>query len=155
MKKLLAALSLVLAAVAWVRAVAFAQSSTPSDSETVAAITQLENDAVKADLAQDTSFYDRYLADDWSGGTSRGTWDTKQSLVTDMKDTKNNHTTSESIRNVKVHVYGDTAIASYTSTYDSMIKGQHYARTIISTDTFIRQNGEWKQVSGHSSQAAK
>ena len=57
--------------------------------------------------------------------------------------------------NVKVHVYGDTAIASYTSTYDSMIKGQHYARTIISTDTFIRQNGQWKQIAGHSSQAAK
>jgi len=155
MKKSLIAFSLVFAAVASVTALAFAQSSTPSDSGTVAAITQLENDAVKADLAQDASFYDRYLADDWSGGTSRGTWDTKQSLVTDMKDTKNNHTNSESIRNLKVHVYGDTAIASYTSTYDSMIKGQHYARTIISTDTFVRQNGEWKQVSGHSSQAAK
>ena len=126
-------------------ALAFAQSTPPSDSETVAAITQLENDAVKADLAQDSSFYDRYLADDWSGGTSRGTWDTKQSIVADMKDTKNNKTKSESISNVKVHVYGDTAIASYTSTYDSMIKGQHYVRTIISTDTFMRRNGEWKQ----------
>jgi len=154
-KPFVVALSLALTAVASLTVLAFAQSTTPSDSETVAAITQLENDAVKADLAQDSSFYDRYLADDWSGGTSRGTWDTKQSLVADMKDTTNNHTKSESIRNVKVRVYGDTAVASYMSTYDSMIKGQHYARTIISTDTFIRQNGEWKQVAGHSSQAAK
>jgi hypothetical protein len=155
MKKSLVAFSLALTAVASVAALGFAQSATPSDAETVAAITQLENDAVKADLAQDASFYDRYLADGWTGGTSRGTWDSKQSLVADMKDTKNNKTNSENISNVKVQVYGDTAIASYTNTYDSMIKGQHYARTIISTDTFIRQNGQWKQIAGHSSQAAK
>jgi ketosteroid isomerase-like protein len=155
MKKSLVACSLALTAVASLTALAFAQSTAPSDSETVAAITQLEHDAVKADLAQDSSFYDRYLADDWTGGTSRGTWDSKQSIVADMKDTKNNKTNSETIANVKVHVYGDTAVASYTSTYDSMIKGQHYARTIISTDTFMRKNGEWKQVAGHSSQAAK
>jgi ketosteroid isomerase-like protein len=155
MKKSFVAFSLALAAAASVTALALAQSAPSSESETVAAITQLENDAVKADLAQDSSFYDRYLADGWTGGTSRGTWDTKQSLVADMKDVKNNKTKSEIIRDVKVHVYGDTAIASYTSTYDSMIKGQHYARTIITTDTFVRQNGEWKQIAGHSSQAAK
>lgn len=155
MNKSFAALSLVLTVVVSLTALAFAQSTTSSDSQTVAAITQLENDAVKADLAQDASFYDHYLAEDWTGGTSRGTWDTKQSIVADMKDTKNNKTNSEKIRDLKVHVYGDTAVASYTSTYDSMIKGQHYARTIISTDTFMRQNGEWKQIAGHSSQAAK
>jgi predicted heme/steroid binding protein len=155
MKKSFVAFSLALTAVASVTALAFAQTAAPSDPETVAAITQLENDAVKADLAADSAFYDRYLADDWTGGTSRGTWDSKQSLVTDMKDAKNNKTNSESIRDVKVHVYGDTAIASYTSTYDSMIKGEHYARTVISTDTFMRRNGEWKQIAGHSSQAAK
>jgi ketosteroid isomerase-like protein len=155
MKKSFVGFFLALTAVASVTALGFAQSTTPSDSETVAAITQLEKDAVKADLSQDSSFYDRYLAEDWTGGTSRGTWDTKQSLLADMKDVKNNKTNSESIRDVKVHVYGDTAIASYTSTYDSMIKGQHYARTIITTDTFMRRNGEWKQIAGHSSQAAK
>jgi hypothetical protein len=86
MKKSFVALSLALTAVASMAALALAQSTTPSDSDTVAAITQLEHDAVKADLAQDSSFYDRYLADGWTGGTSRGTWDTKPSLVADMKD---------------------------------------------------------------------
>ena len=111
MKKSFVGFFLALTAVASVTALGFAQSTTPSDSETVAAITQLEKDAVKADLSQDSSFYDRYLAEDWTGGTSRGTWDTKQSLLADMKDVKNNKTNSESIRDVKVHVYGDTAIA--------------------------------------------
>lgn len=72
-----------------------------------------------------------------------------------MKDTKNNKTNSESISELKVRVHGDVAIANYKSTYDSLIKGQHYARTIITTDTFLRQNAAWKQVASHSSQAAK
>jgi len=85
-------------------------------------------------------------------GTSRGTWDSKQSIASDMKDSKNNKTNSESISDLKVRVHGDLAIATYKSTYDSLIKAQHYARTVLSTDTFLRENGAWKQLAGHSSQ---
>ena len=38
----------------------------------VAGITKLENDAVKADLAGDTSFYEKVLAANWMGGDSNG-----------------------------------------------------------------------------------
>ncbi len=155
MKKSLVAFSLLLTMVAALSSLAFGQGSTAADADAVAAITKLENDAVKADLAGDSAFYQNNLAEDWTGGSSRGTWDTRQSLLADMKDTKNNKTNSESISELKVRVHGDVAIATYKNTYDSMIKGQHYARTVISTDTFLRQNGAWKQVAGHSSQAAK
>ena len=155
MKKWLTAFSLLLMMVVALSSLAFGQGSRAVDSDAIAAITKLENDAVKADLAGDASFYQNYLADDWTGGSSRGTWDTKQSLLADMKDTKNNKTNSSSISELKVRVYGDVAIATYKSTYDALIKGQHYARTVISTDTFLRQSGGWKQVAGHSSQAAK
>lgn len=155
MKKSLGAFSLLLMAVAFLSPPAFGQASTPSDPAAVAAITKLENDAIKADLAGDASFYENNLADDWTGGNSRGTWDTKQSLLADFKDTKNNKTSSESISNLTVRAYGDVAIASYKNTYDSMIKGQHYARTVLSTDTFLRKDGAWKQIASHSSQAAK
>jgi uncharacterized protein (TIGR02246 family) len=121
----------------------------------VAAITKIENDVVKADLAGDASFYVNLLADDWTGGSSRGTWETKASLLADMKDTKNNKTNSESVSNIKVRVHGDVAIATYTTAYDAMIQGQHYARTVLSTDTFQKQNGAWKLLAGHSSQVVK
>jgi hypothetical protein len=155
MKKLLTAFSLVLTMVVALSSLALGQGSKAVDSDAIAAITKLENDAVKADLANDSSFYQNYLADDWTGGTSRGTWYTKQSMLAEMKDTKNNKTNSESIGELKVRVYGDVAIATYRSTYDALVTGQHYARTVISTDTFLRQNGAWKQIAGHSSQAAK
>jgi ketosteroid isomerase-like protein len=155
MKKSLPALALLLTLAALLPSQAFSQSPKAASSDAVAVITKLENDAVKADLANDTSFYENTLANDWTGGTSRGTWETKSSTLADMKDTKNNKTNSESISELKVRVHGDVAIATYKSTYDSLIKGQHYSRTIISTDTFELQNGTWKQIAGHSSQAAK
>jgi len=126
-----------------------------SDADAVAAITKIENDLVKADLASDSSVYAKLLADDWTAGSSFGTWDTKQSMLADMKDTKNNKTNSESISDLKVRVHGDVAIATYTIAYDSMIKGKHRSRTVISTDTFQRQNGTWRLLAGHSSQMAK
>jgi ketosteroid isomerase-like protein len=126
-----------------------------SDADAVAAITKIENDLVKADLAGDTAVYAKLLADDWTTGSSFGTWDTKQSMLADMKDTKNNKVNSESISDLKVRVHGDVAIATYTTTYDSIIKGKHQSRTVISTDTFQRQNGTWKELASHSSQMAK
>jgi ketosteroid isomerase-like protein len=126
-----------------------------SDAAAVATITQMENASVKADLAGDSSYVQKNYADNFTGGTSWGNWETKQSILADMKDSKSNKTNSEAISEVSVRVYGDTAIATYKSTYDSMYHGEPRARTILSTDTFVRQNGSWKQVASHSSELAK
>jgi hypothetical protein len=72
-----------------------------------------------------------------------------------MKDNKNNKTNSEVISDLNVRIYGETAIATYKSTYDSVYHGEHRARTILSTDTFVMQDGLWKQVASHSSEVAK
>ena len=55
----------------------------------------------------------------------------------------------------RVRVYGDTAIATYKSTYDSLHHSEHRARTILTTDTFALQSGSWKLVASHSSELAK
>jgi ketosteroid isomerase-like protein len=154
MKKHVLTVCVLLSAVATLPSHVIAQDK-GSDADAVAAITKIENDLVKADLAGDSSVWARVLADDWTAGSSFGEWDTKQSMLADMKDTKNNKTNSESISDLKVRVHGDVAIATYTTTYDSLVRGQHRARTVISTDTFLHQNGTWKLLAGHSSQKAK
>ncbi len=142
-------------AVSAIFAYASSKNSATDVKNAVATITQMENDAVNADLAGDSSFYTRNLADTWTGGSSFGTWDTKQSLLSDLKDTDKNSTKSEAIKDLNVRVYGSTAIATYTTTYESMRHGERVARTVLSTDTFVNENGTWKQVAGHSSEAAK
>ena len=155
MRNSLAACALALTITATVPALVSSQGAKATDSDAVAAITKTENDFIKASLANDSSFYEKLLAGDYTGGTSRGTWDTKASLLMDMKDTKNNKTNSQSLSDLKVRVHGDLAVATYRTTYDAMIQGQHYARTVLCTDALQQQNGAWKLMANHCSQAAK
>jgi hypothetical protein len=126
-----------------------------NDTDAVAAITQMENASVKADLAGDSSYIEKNYADNFTGGSSWGNWATKQALLSDMKDSKNNKVNSEAVSDLNVRVYGDTAVATYKSTYDTMYHGEHRARTILTTDTFARQNGSWQQVASHTSERPK
>ncbi|HEY4049146.1 MAG TPA: nuclear transport factor 2 family protein [Acidobacteriaceae bacterium] len=129
--------------------VAQAQTATNAD---VTAVSNLEKDAVKADLAGDQGFYQRVLAEDWTRGDSDGTYFTKATLLNLMADNNSIKTSSEEISELKVRVYGNTAIATYKDTYDLLIKGQRRAHSIIVTDTFIRMGGEWKQIASHGSE---
>jgi hypothetical protein len=121
--------------------------------EVVTAISILENDAVKADLAGDADFYQKVLAEDWTRGDSDGTYYTKAELLELMADTKNIKTNSEKISELQVRVYGNTAVATYKDTYDLLIKGEHRSHAIIATDTFVKMGADWKQVASHGSAA--
>ena len=128
-----------------------ARAQTGANADVVTAISNLENDAVKADLASDSAFYQNALAEDWTRGDSDGTFYTKADVLKLMADPKSFKTNSEKLSELKVRVYGDTAVANYTDTYDILIKGERRAHTIIATDTFVKIGGEWKQVASHGS----
>lgn len=127
------------------------RAQTGGNTDAVAAVTKIENGAVKADLANDKSFYQKNFAEDWTGGDSSGVFFSKADLLKMADDTKNNKTNSEKISELKVRVYGNAAVATYKDTYDAMMMGQHRSNTVISTDTFMKVNGEWKMVASHSS----
>jgi hypothetical protein len=131
---------------------AFGKAATTTDNNAVATITEMENASVKTDTDGDSSFVEKDYADNFSGGSSSGNWETKQSILANMKDNKTN---SEVISDLNIRIYGETAIATYKSTYDSVYHGEHCFRTILSTDTFVKQDGLWKQVASHSSELAK
>ena len=76
-------------------------------------------------------------------------------MLKDMADKQNNKVNTEEITDLKVRVYGNTAIATYRSTYDMVVRGEPRARTIIATDTWIKQKGGWKLVAAHASEAKK
>jgi ketosteroid isomerase-like protein len=147
--------------VLWISVCVIAMSAVPSltraqtraEADVVTAISNLENDAVKADLTGDPAFYLKVLAEDWTRGDSDGTWYTKAELLKLMADTKNIKTNSETLADLKVRVYGNTAVATYKDTYDILIMGERRAHTIIATDTFVKIGDEWKQVASHGVEA--
>jgi hypothetical protein len=118
-------------------------------SGTVEAITKLENESVKADLAGDNSWGEKYIADDWMACDSSGKWFTKDDMRKMMADTKNNKYSSEKMSDLKVRVYGNTAVATYTDSYDAMVQGEHRTRTILDTDVWVKMGADWKEVSSH------
>jgi nucleoid-associated protein YgaU len=128
-------------------------NSEPKD-DPIAWITQYENDAAAADLAGDVSFYQKNLTDDWSDGMSNGQFQTKKELISDLTDKEHNITFRETLANIKVRVYGDAAVATYTETYDALTSGKRVAKTIITTDTFVKVGGRWKLAAAHSSAIA-
>ena len=140
-------------AIALVAGLSVSRAQTMAQSDVVTAISNLENDGVKADLSGDPAFYQKVLAEDWTRGDSDGTYYTKADLLGLMADTKDIKTNSEKLSELKVRVYGNTAVATYKDTYDILIKGQHRAHTIIATDTFVKMGSEWKQVASHGSEA--
>ena len=125
------------------------QARTRADADVATAISNLENDAVKADLAGDAAFYQKLLAEGWTRGDSDGTFYTKAQIVGLMADPMKFKTNSEKLSELKVHVYGNAAVATYKDTYDIMIMGQRRAHTIIASDTFVKTGGQWKQVASH------
>ncbi|HYP05420.1 MAG TPA: nuclear transport factor 2 family protein [Bryobacteraceae bacterium] len=128
--------------------------ATGTDAGAVAAITKLEQDYVKAALANGAAFKDyteRHLADQFVGGSSFGRWETKADLI---KDTVNpaNKVKSMTMQDLKVSTHGSTAVARYRLTYDDMHNGEHRARTVLCTDTWSKQGADWKQLASHCSQ---
>src|SRR5258708_10393393 len=73
------------------------QAQTGAEADVVTAISNLENDAVKADLAGDPAFYQKVLAEAWTRGDSDGTSYTKPELLELMPNTRNFKTTSEKL----------------------------------------------------------
>jgi len=153
-KKSLVSFITILAITAFATAALGKNNSGTASADPVATITQMVNDNVKADLTGDSSFVSKNYANNFTGGTSWGNWETKQSILADLNDGKSK-TNSEQISELNVRVYGFAAVATYKSTYDMTYKGEHRARTILSTDTFVMQDGSWRLVASHSSEAAK
>lgn len=129
-----------------------------ADTKSVeASIAKMEMDSRKADMAgQNGSWMKAHNTDDYAMGTSWGAWEDNAELQKDAADTANNKTTKRDISDIKVSVYGNhTAIARYKESYDVMIKGEHRARTILTTDTWVNEKGIWKLAASHSSQAGQ
>ena len=145
----------------WISVIVIALFAAPSviraqtgiEADVVTAISNLENDGVKADLAGDPAFYRKVLAEDWTRGDSDGNWYTKAALLKLMADAKDLKTNSEKLSELKIRVYGNTAVATYKDTYDIVIMGEHRAHSIIATDTFVKMGDEWKQVASHGAEA--
>lgn len=117
-------------------------------------ITKIENELAVACVKADVEALGRYNAPDWTFTAPDGqvlTWAEGAELwkkgaikVAAMK-----------LDEVKVKVYGNTAIASVLDTETTTIKGKDVSGQYRTTDVFLKRDGKWMIVATHSCKVVK
>lgn len=113
---------------------------------------QMERDWSAAYLSHDVAVVDRVLADDYIGTDGRGVMTNKAQEIEDARSTDaSRKVLSELIDDLKVRIYGDTAIVNGRSTEELGVNGKELTIQYRRTDVFVKRGGRWQCVSFHGS----
>jgi uncharacterized protein (TIGR02246 family) len=147
MKQTLAIAALVLSAVS--PAIAQQQSApTRSAASTEQAVQQQDQERIRAQIAADTTALRRIYADDFIGIGPTGVVRNKADVIADFTThalTYQSITTAE----VRVRVYGNTAVETGRSTMVGEDRGKAVPRENRFTRVWVKTDGRWQLVANH------
>jgi ketosteroid isomerase-like protein len=103
---------------------------------------QTEREWVEAAQKKDAATLDRILADDWVGQGPTGTA-TKAESLADLKS-GDNKLESITLGDMKVRVFGDTAVVTGSDDEKSSYKGTDTSGHYTWTDVFVKRQGRWQ-----------
>ena len=116
-----------------------------SDAAVSEALQAIEQTWIKAENHHDAATFERIVADDWIGIEPGGKRQTKAERAADIKASPGGAAT---IGNLKVRVFGDTAVV--TGTDDEITKDGKESH-LVWTDVFLKRNGKWQAVASQTS----
>ena len=117
-------------------------------------IEALEHAWAKAYVERDLAALDRLEADEWVCTTDDGTVVGKAEDLADVKSEAYRATVFR-MDDVRVRVWGNTAIATALQTEEATHKGAVANKVVRCTDTWLRRDGRWQCVATHLSPVAK
>jgi ketosteroid isomerase-like protein len=111
-------------------------------------IRKLDNERIQAQIHADATALDRIYAADFIGIGPSGTVRTKGQVISDFTsgDLKFQSITTDDVR---VRVYGNTAVETGQSTMIGQDRGKAVPRDNRFTRVWIKQAGRWRLVSNH------
>ena len=136
------------AVVGWLMVSCVAVGQQKSGDE--AALMAIEAKWDAASLGNDTAALAGIYSDRFISINTDGKVRTKAEVLGPMKSGDVKYQVAKADE-MKVYLYGDTAIVSGRWTGKFIEKGKHVDATERFTDTFVRQNGQWKCVASHAS----
>jgi ketosteroid isomerase-like protein len=115
---------------------------------------QLAQDWADAAVRRDTAKLGHILADEWHLIIPSGEVWTKETYLMLLKT---GTLTFESVDNteMKVRVYGDTAVVTGRGLYQAQYKGVDDSSEERWTDVFVKKNGRWQCVASQSTRIAQ
>ena len=123
------------------------------DERTRQELVQLERDIGAANVRRDADFFERVEADEFVFTDSGGGVTTKKEDVASVRAPANPDAKllSYEVDDMKIMLYGETAVVIGRSTLKGVNKGQEWTSQSRFTDVFVRRDGRWQIVAGHAS----
>lgn len=132
-----------------------AQSQTTTNarqSKTQIELMQLEREIGAANIRRDKAFFERIEADEFIFTDSGGGLTTRTEDVASLdKPAGDFKLVSYVVDEMKVFVYGKTAVVTGRTTTVSRGKDREITNKSRFTDVFVRRGGRWQIVAGHAS----
>jgi uncharacterized protein (TIGR02246 family) len=119
------------------------QPKPDSDAAISQELQAIERDWLNAEKNHDAVAFEKIVADDWIAITPDGKSQTKAERAAEIKSA---HTTSATLGDMKVRVFGDTAVVTGTDDEITMEGGKKSADHYVWTDVFVKRNGKWLAV---------
>jgi len=107
----------------------------------------MEMEWADAAKRRDMAWMERHYADDYRWTGPDGTFNDRR---TDIDETKNVTFDSMELSDMQVTVNGDTGVVTGVNTLKGKYKNQDISGKYRFTDTFVKQNGEWKILASQS-----
>jgi Domain of unknown function (DUF4440) len=133
------------------------KKSLSKEERTREELMQLEREIGKANVNRDHAFFERVEADEFIFTDSGGGMTTKKEDVDSVKAPANpdSKLLSYEVDDMKVMLYGKTAVVTGRSTLKGVNKGQEWTGQSRFTDVFVWRDNRWQIVAGHSSRINK
>ena len=122
-----------------------AQKASDSSLSTEDQIKSIEEERNRAILSGDAATLDRMTTDDYTFITLRGELRTKAEIVKGFQSGAFKYE-SRTISELKVRVYGDTAVVTGRSTQKGEENGKDYSGDYRFTRVYVRDKGRWMTV---------
>jgi len=116
------------------------KSDTAAISEKLQAI---ERGWLNAEKNHDAAAFEKIVADDWIAITPDGKSQTKTQRAVEIKTTR---TTSATLGDMKVRVFGDAAVVTGTDDEITVEGSKESSDHYVWTDVFVNRNGKWMAV---------
>ena len=121
-----------------------------SKSADEAALRAIEEKWDAANLKGDAAALGAIFADTFISTTNEGKVRTKAEVLADLKSGAIKYQVAK-VDDMKVYLYGDTGIVSGRWTGKYVENGKNVETVERYTDTYVRQNGQWRCVASHGS----
>jgi len=114
---------------------------------------KLEIQWADADVKKDFAAIERILADDFTNSGFDGEFANKAQFIESVKSGED-VVSSYAYSDMKVRVYGDTAVVTYVEKAKETFRGKDVSGTSRWTDTWVKRGDSWQCVASHGSKVA-